>query len=419
MLSNFINSQVYRRAFIQGNKDYVLIRLTSFSAFKLANIALISFTLTGCGSDVAPEVPPIDKTKLSEQVGIGQDGELQLHLENIRLAYNLPAITALTVKDGLVFEIASTGYRDIHTQTLVTDNDRWAIGSLTKSMTAMVAARLVEQEVISFDSTIADIFPELKGQIRAEHESISLKQLLNMTSGLKKDIDIKDRRWFDISKTTLMLRSMLTKEVLNTAPVQERGQYEYSNVGYTIAGHMLERVTNQTWEQLISEELFSQLGITNFGFGEPSFEQSDQPKGHTYKNGKWQAITAGKEIIPKVYGPAGTVNISLSELALYLSKVLEGMKGGDNILSKESYKTLHTIYSEAQEPGVGYAMGWFAKLDNTAFRHDGFTGSFSVSSFLYPNENSAYFIAVNGDTENAAKALFAALELLRERNFSN
>lgn len=398
-----------------------MTRLTRNSLFKLANIALISFVLSACGSDITqaqfkrPQ-PPIDETKLSQQVGTGQDGTLKQHLENIRQAYNVPAITAMTIKNGLVYEIASTGYRDIKSQILVSDNDRWEIGSVAKSMTAVLAARLVEQGLITFDSTIIEVLPELKGQIRKEHESITLKHLLSMTSGLKKDINIKHERWFDTSKTMQTLRSMLAKEVLNTEAVQTRGLFEYSNVGYVIAGHMLERVSNKTWEQLINDELFAQLGIINYGFGEPTLELSDQPKGHIYRDGEWQAITAGTENISLVYGPAGTINISLPDLAVYFATVLEGMRGGDNIISRESYKMLLSPYSKTDDIQADYAMGWYVKLDKTVFLHTGATQTFSASSNLYPSENSAYFIAVNGDTYNAPKAIFEAVKLLISRN---
>ena len=62
-------------------------------------------------------------------------------------------------------------------------------------------------------------------------------------------------------------------------------------------------------------------------------------------------------------------------------------------------------------------MGWYVNSDKTAFGHDGFTGAFSVSSLLYPSQNNAYFAAVNGDTDNATKALSQALEVLMKRNF--
>ncbi|MEQ3527643.1 serine hydrolase domain-containing protein [Pseudoalteromonas sp. XMcav11-Q] len=386
------------------------------SSFKFAHLALLTLLLSACGSDITQTSPLIDETELPKEVGIAQDGALKQHLESIRQAYNVPAITAMTVKDGLVYEIASTGYRDIQSLEPVSDNDRWAIGSVAKSMTALLAARLVEQGLITFDTTVIDIFPELKGQIRPEHETITLQNLLSMTSGLKKDIGVKNQQWYDNTKPLTELRYELTKEVLNTAAVKTRSEFWYSNVGYVIAGHMLERVSNQTWEWLIGEEVFGQLGITNYGFGEPSFESAKQPKGHIYENGHWHGVTEEKKLAPKVYGPAGTVNISLPDLAVYFSSVLEGMQGGDNIVSKESYKMLLSPYSKIQDSHSEYAMGWFVKSDKTAFGHDGFTVAFSVSSLLYPSQNSAYFAAVNGDTDNAPKALSQALEVLMKRN---
>lgn len=98
--------------------------------------------------------------------------------------------------------------------------------------------------------------------------------------------------------------------MLNTQPEAERGKHVYSNAGYTIAGHMLKRVSGLAWEALIQDELFSPLSMNNTGLGPPNFDQSiGQVSGHYFSNGRWIARKPSDGVhIPFVMGPAGTVN---------------------------------------------------------------------------------------------------------------
>ena len=89
-------------------------------------------------------------------------------------------------------------------------------------------------------------------------------------------------------------------------------KYEYSNVGYTIAGAMAEKVTGATWEDLVKREVFEPLELTEAGFGPPKSadETLEQPRGH-------RKVLAGKVSVDDeadntpIMGPAGTVHMTL------------------------------------------------------------------------------------------------------------
>ena len=92
-----------------------------------------------------------------------------------------------------------SGKRQADQSIAVILHDRWHIGSLTKSMTATIAMKLVEQGLIKLDSTILDVFPNLVGQIKSQYETVTLGQLLSHTGGLVCDLpDIRDERWLTI-----------------------------------------------------------------------------------------------------------------------------------------------------------------------------------------------------------------------------
>jgi CubicO group peptidase (beta-lactamase class C family) len=113
---------------------------------------------------------------------------LQQIVEYIRINQGLPALAAILVHDGQVIEMAATGTRAISSTNSVTTQDKWHLGSLTKSMTSTLAAILVKQGVISWSTTIADVYPELLGVMHSQYENVRLDQLLTHTSGMRPNL---------------------------------------------------------------------------------------------------------------------------------------------------------------------------------------------------------------------------------------
>jgi CubicO group peptidase (beta-lactamase class C family) len=77
------------------------------------------------------------------------------------------------------------GLRSAQASVRVTTSDQWHIGSMTKSMTATLAAILVEDGLITWDTRPIDVWPELDGRINSGFRDTTLRQLLSHTSGMK------------------------------------------------------------------------------------------------------------------------------------------------------------------------------------------------------------------------------------------
>lgn len=376
-------------------------------------IVLLSIGLVACGST---EQPAIDLTQLPDDIGQTGDGLLKENIEAIRLAYDLPAISAMIIKGNEILEMEVTGFRDANLPDEVTINDRLHIGSLTKSMTATVAARLVEQGLISFQSTVSEIFPELIGEIIPIYEQVTLAELLSSTSGLRRDLPgTWGNEWKNRSEPLIEQRQEWTRKMFNTSPATDRGKHLYSNGGYTIAGHMLERVTGIAWEDLIQDELFTPLDMNNTGFGPPNGgESSAQPGGHYYNNGSWHARKPSDGVyIPFVLGPAGTVNADLTSLAQYLMAHLAGARGNDNIITANSYQVLH------QAVDADYAMGWGAFnvpwTSGKILAHGGSNTFWLAEWQIIPEENIAVMVIINAAGDNASQATGQVLGTLINR----
>ena len=105
-------------------------------------------------------------------------------LEAIRKKYDLPALALIVVKDGKICERDAVGLRKIGETTPVTTNDIFHIGSCTKPMTATLAGILIEDGKLRWNTTIAEVFPELKGKMDKQYETVTLEQLLQHRGGV-------------------------------------------------------------------------------------------------------------------------------------------------------------------------------------------------------------------------------------------
>jgi CubicO group peptidase (beta-lactamase class C family) len=174
--------------------------------------------------------------------GPGRLGDRTLNdqLEPIRVNHRLPALAAVTFGPDGMIESGAVGVRALGHPDLVGPDDQWHIGSLTKSMTATVAAILIEQGRIDWKTAIAQVFPDLP--MRSEYKPVTLTDLLTNSSGMTPDATSAPS-WGSLGGTTLSLREQrrrLAEEYLAMKPSPPVGVFNYSNAGYIVEGAMLE-----------------------------------------------------------------------------------------------------------------------------------------------------------------------------------
>ena len=167
-------------------------------------------------------------------------------LEPIRKTHDIPALAAIVVRSDGVAALGAVGVRENGSETLITPNDLFHLGSCTKAMTATLCAVLVEKQRLTWDRKISDAFPALLEKIHPEYQDVTLKQLLCHRGGLPEDRKpnvtfLKLRLLTGEIKTQ---RLKLVELTLDEAPGAPPGsKFIYSNAGYTIAAAMAEQAT--------------------------------------------------------------------------------------------------------------------------------------------------------------------------------
>jgi len=303
-------------------------------------------------------------------------------IEAIRKKHDLPALAVVVVKDGRICDRAAVGVRKHGDPTPVTTNDLFHIGSCTKSMTATLAGMLIDEGKLRWDTTIAEVFPDLKGKMDKQYETVTVEQLLTHRGGVPTEPPSKAwaRAWEEHG-TPVEQRREFIEAVLKAPPEAPPGTKKiYSNQGYTIVGAMLEKITGIPWETLITERLFKPLHMDSAGFGPPgTIGAVDQPWGHTRK----LLMTVPVQVDnPPAISPAGRVHCSLDDLARYTIFHMQ-RDNAAGLLKPATLARLHT-----PPPGGDYACGWvvFERdwAGGKALMHNGSNGMWYVVMWLAP-----------------------------------
>ena len=351
-------------------------------------------------------------------VGVWAEGavdELQEDLETrvtrLRADTGLTAVAAAVMIDGRLAAAAVSGERRRDSGVSVTVDDRWHLGSLTKSMTATLLAVLEDDGRLTLDETLPGLLPDV--EMAAGWDDCTLHHLLTHTAGAPANFssDFQDV-WPDTPEELVAERRRFIARVLAREPQSPCGErFAYSNVGYTIAGHIAETIAGEPYRTLIQNRVFAPLALMSPGFGPPRGERPDQePLGHLVLMGRripMDPFRTRADNSPLI-APAGTVHMTIGDLARYGAVHLEGEYGTEPVLlPRSSWERLHTPFLE------DYASGWVRQERDWAggpvIWHNGSNTYWYAVLMLLPASNAVLAFTTNDGEIRTAETAFAEL----------
>jgi CubicO group peptidase (beta-lactamase class C family) len=318
-------------------------------------------------------------------------------LEQLLIESGCPALAAAAHKSQTVLLYA--GLRSIKDTVPVQSSDKWHLGSITKSMTATLVAMAVEKGFLKWDSTLEEVFGETIPAMLDAYRKVTVLHLLSHRSGLEANLPVGDFLKFPLEEADArQSRLEYTEESLSRPPAAPMGEaFLYSNSGFIIAGAILETRLQQSWESIITDWLFTPLGLKSAGFGPPPVgEGLESPVGHNLSLGGHLGMGSRRVPFPPrnkrrvdnpaVLGPAGRVHMGLEDLLTYL--LIHRDK--DKFLSEESWNKLHT-----PPFGEHYACGLFVRKDGSLW-HNG-TNTLWYAEILIDREKGVVAAAAAND----------------------
>ena len=328
--------------------------------------------------------------------------------------YELPALAAATVKGGEIISAGAVGTRRAGSKIPMTVHDRFHLGSDTKAMTALLAAMMVEEGKLRWDTTVAEIFPELAEKMDPMLRRVTLVQLLSHVSGLPSDnedifkvcMEAMDQEG-NLDEMRYWLVQQWSRHPLESDPGKT---FAYSNMGYITVGAIVERIGGKSWDELITERIFIPLKLRSAGLGpQASLGKIDAPLGHALVDGKVKAFLSGPHGDgPVIYGPAGMAHMSILDFARWAGWNAGEGKRKPALVKPETLRKLHTPVVTMPEkkdaapgtpPGGKYALGWGELPVDWAphplLYHGGANGMNLAHIWLDPKRDFAMVIATN------------------------
>ncbi|MCJ7827476.1 MAG: beta-lactamase family protein, partial [Demequinaceae bacterium] len=242
--------------------------------------------------------------------------------------------------------------------------DRWHVGSTFKAIHALLYARLVEQGRAAWGTPVADLFPDLAADAAPGWEAPTVDEMFTCQAGMRGNPTIREMLagWKDTRPLVEQRTEVAVKGM--AIPPKNRGQFVYSNLGYTVLGAAIDRIAGKPFEEVLDEEIFTPLGVTSAGWGPPPEIWGRGGLimfgGLIAGPGKPADPTDPRSDNPALISPAGRLHLSLADWAKIQHVFISG---GGGLVSPESIERLFVI-----PEGNHMSAGWAASKVPGVFR---------------------------------------------------
>jgi CubicO group peptidase (beta-lactamase class C family) len=316
------------------------------------------------------------------------------------------AVIALTRGDDIVLEEAF-GLRDVAAKSPMRTDDLFQIGSVTKTFTATLLALCAADGDLDLDDAVAQYLPPER-EFPAWTKQVTLRQLATHTSGVPRNP--VNRR--DVPGAPSVMMPYLIDELYvglaKTELAAEPGSvWSYSNLGFGVLGHVLERATGMRYEQLVRKRILDPLQMTSSAV----FPSEAQQK--RLASGYW---TEDRELVARprwqfgeIVGFGGIFS-SAHDLARYVCA--QTATGESAPFPRSVLQVLHTPTVKASAGGdLMMALGWFVERKTRIGEmvvHGGELDSYSAMIGFAPSVRIGLVVLANKGGDSA-ESLFRVL----------
>ncbi|MBD1865218.1 MULTISPECIES: serine hydrolase [Trichocoleus] len=297
--------------------------------------------------------------------------------------------------------IVAQGKRDQTNSYPVDGNTLFKIGSITKVFTTLVLANLVEQGALDLGDRISTLLPDAVKAPTRKGQEISLLHLATHTSGLPclpGNFAPADMSNPYVDYSVEQLYAFLSSYQL---PRDIGSQYEYSNLGTGLLGHLLCLKTGMNYETLIKTQITQPLQMHDTGIQLTVEQQARFATGH---NTLAQPVPYWD--LPTL---AGALRSTANDLLKFLAANLQLVSSSLNAI----FQKTHGVQAQTGIPGMAIALGWHVlnHHETEIIFHDGDTGGFR--SFLGFVKQKRFGVVVLSNSENDVNDI--GLHLLEPR----
>lgn len=322
---------------------------------------------------------------------------LQGKLDTLAQQYGVPGAVLAVSEDGALSEVA-TGVCNIETKVPVTPDTLFQIGSITKLYTAALCLQLVEEGRLDLEQPIRAVLPDFALSDEDVAARLTLRHLLNHTSGIDGDFFKDAGRGEDrIGKYVHLL-----KDVSQLHP--PGAMFSYCNAGFVIAGRMVEVASGMGWDKAMRNRLAKPLGTSSFSTLPEQAMRYQTAIGHVGAPGALMVTPI--TYLAQSNAPAGSMPMAKARDVIAFARMMmtEGVSAdGTRILSPASVRAMHrptiTCPPRMNIDAIGLATflwDWDGDGQHEIFGHDGSTIGQASWLRYHPESGTALALLTNG-----------------------
>ncbi|MFB8213645.1 serine hydrolase domain-containing protein [Streptomyces anulatus] len=360
----------------------MITRKRAFRGALTLTVAL-GFAAAALPAGAVERTPTVERTPAAEaayaratasapsNAAAASDARLRALLHRLTTVDGAPG-ASVEMRDRRGSAVLTDGVADIEPRTPLDPDSRFRIGSMTKTFTATALLLLVEEKRVHLDAPVERYLPGVVRGHGNDGRRITVRQLLQHTSGLPDFLDHFDPR--DIVMDPLAHRDPL--DLVNIAlahpPEFAPGAgWSYSNTGYLLVGMIIERVTGNTYGEEIERRVIEPLGLSETSVpGDDPTIPGPHPRGYV-RPGDDAPLLDITAVNPSVGGAAGGMISSGSDVNRFLGALL-----GGELLHPAQLREMMRTRPTGGSDGRRYGLGLESKPLPRGGRYWGHTGDF-------------------------------------------
>ncbi|SEJ51947.1 serine hydrolase domain-containing protein [Demequina mangrovi] len=300
-------------------------------------------------------------------------------------ASGAPGAAYAVVTDGEISESGASGVRHAGTGEPVTPDTPFAIGSISKSFTALAVMQLVEDGLVDLDAPGGDYVTALAGTPAGEP---TVRELLSHTSGFSTLQGNTSHEASGAASADDGALAQAVAQLADVAPEYPPGtRWEYSNTNYQYLGRLIEEVADTSFADHITAHVLDPVGMDD-SFVADGEVHDEMATGHT--PWFWTKRPLADNGTDVVTAPQGGIVASANDVAAYLAMM---MNGEDDVLSAEGKAAM---MRPASDVSPFYGLGWYVDTSDGTVGHSGATPGVETQATLIPARDDAVVVLVNG-----------------------
>ena len=346
--------------------------------------------------------------------------EIDAYMAELIANNKIPGATLSIAKGSQVIYGKAFGVSNVDTQKATTTDTLFHIGSTNKAMTSFLIAILVDEKVLNWDTKVQDIYSDFTLSNSEYASQITIRQLLDMTSGLPKGFDNEP------NGVRGLLENLGDLELIG-AP---GNQYEYSNLSVSMAayfavlakkkfdnGQLIERDLDNLhadYEQLLKEKVLTPLAMKNsYLYVDEARNTGLMSHSHQLQDNRF-IVSESIDNSVDVLAPSGGLKSSVNDMIQYMiTEAQQGITAQGHRLVSEANMVVRQTLSTGVAADNDYGLGLEIKTLNNDMRYVGHAGSYDNFNSLisiYPDQKVSVVLLVNGDSEDILDLTGEALE---------